>query len=133
MVRDYPVSGIGLDQFLYHHAPRYIAPEAWSERYLSHPHNLLLDVWLSLGVPGLLILATALYLLVHRVWSWHRATAPAPAIAGAAAAALVTGLVHGLVDNAYFLPDLAAMTWILAALVLMSDSHLHPRSENVSR
>ena len=52
MIRDFPVSGIGLDQFLYWHPVRYIVPENWSERYVSHPHNIVLDFWLSLGVLG---------------------------------------------------------------------------------
>lgn len=118
MIADYPVSGIGLDQFLYHHAPRYIAPEAWSERYLSHPHNVFLDSWLSLGLPGIVILSGGIVLLIREVTAWRQADAAVPAVPAAAAAAIVTGLVHGLVDNAYFLPDLAAFTWILIALIM---------------
>ncbi|MBX3069617.1 MAG: O-antigen ligase family protein [Thermomicrobiales bacterium] len=119
MIRDYPVSGIGMDQFLSQHAPRYIAPEAWSERYLSHPHNLFLDVWLSLGVSGVLLLVVAMSLLV-RVAVQQRESERW--IAGAATAALIAGLVHGLVDNGYFLPDLATMTWILIAMIATPDA-----------
>ncbi len=118
IVADYPVSGIGLDQFLYHHAPRYIAPEAWSERYLSHPHNVILDSWLSLGLPGLVFLFGSVAMLIRELMRWRQSGDPIPAVPAAAAVALVTGLVHGLVDNAYFLPDLAAFTWILVALII---------------
>jgi hypothetical protein len=30
---------------------------------------------------------------------------------------MAASLVHGLVDNSYFLPDLAVLFWILCALV----------------
>ncbi len=117
MIRDYPISGIGLDQFLYHHTPRYIDPAAWPERYSSHPHNIVLDTWLSLGVPGLLLLAAALTAMALRARSIRRDERALPAFKAAAIAALTAGLAHGMIDNAYFLPDLAVLTWILIALV----------------
>src|SRR5262249_26712469 len=57
MVADHPIFGVGLDQFLYQYAPRYVQPAGWPERYTSHPHNLVLDVWLSLGLAGLALFA----------------------------------------------------------------------------
>jgi hypothetical protein len=42
-------------------------------------------------------------------------TRPALAIAGGAA--LAAGLVHGLVDNAFFLADLAVLTWFSITLL----------------
>ena len=118
MIADYPVSGIGMDQFLYQHNPRYIAPEAWSERYLSHPHNIVLDSWLSLGLPGLLLLAAFLVGLAACARAIQASTDPQRPARAAAIAAIMAGLVHGLVDNAYFLPDLAAFTWILIAVAI---------------
>ena len=61
MLRDFPSRGIGLDQFLWLNRSRYIDPHIWNERYTSHPHNLLLDSWLSLGLPGLALLAVGFY------------------------------------------------------------------------
>ena len=43
MIRDHPLTGIGLDQFLYKYQIEYVKPEAWLERFTSHPHNFLLD------------------------------------------------------------------------------------------
>ncbi len=122
MLRDYPVSGIGLDQFLYQHAPRYIDPVFWSERYVSHPHNILFDAWLSLGLAGLMLLIAAVVLLARQA-RWLSKVGPADSIwAAAALGALAAGAVHGLVDNSYFLADLAALTWVLIAVAT------HPRS-----
>ena len=128
MIRDYPISGIGLDQFLYQHNPRYIDPAAWSERYISHPHNLVLDSWLSLGLPGLILLGLGLVLLVRRMVSISRERPLGANWSAAATAAIVAGLAHGLVDNGYFLPDLAVLTWILIALSLSPVSSTLPES-----
>jgi O-antigen ligase len=128
MIRDYPISGVGLDQFLYHHNARYIAPAAWSERYISHPHNLVLDSWLSLGLPGPVLLGLGLVLLTRRMVSISRDWPLEVYWPAAATAAIVTGLVHGLVDNGYFLPDLAVLTWILIALSLGPVSSTLPES-----
>jgi O-antigen ligase len=49
LLRERPLTGAGLDQFLYLYRSRYILPEAWQEPNLSHPHNLLLDYWTRLG------------------------------------------------------------------------------------
>jgi O-antigen ligase len=118
MIRDYPVSGIGLDQFLYQHNPRYIDPSVWSERYISHPHNIVLDSWLSLGIGGLLILGLAVGLLFRQLRRQYQERALVAPVLVAATATLSAGLAHGLVDNGYFLPDLAVYTWILIALSL---------------
>jgi len=118
MLRDYPGVGVGLDQFLYQYWPRYVEPQGWAERYTSHPHNLVLDLWLRLGILGLV---SALWLGVAVVWAARR-SGPRRAWAAdpwrlGAAGALLAGLAHGLVDQGFFLPDLAVMTWFFVALV----------------
>lgn len=114
MIRDYPIFGIGLDQFLYQYAPRYVAPEAWPERFTSHPHNLLLDAWLRLGLMGVTLLICAAVTLLRCLYSVTRKVSPMGLAAGLA---VVAGAVHGLVDNGYFLPDLALAFWLLAAIL----------------
>ena len=52
MALDHPVWGVGLDQFYTQYWPRYVEPAGWPERYTSHAHNLFLDVWLRLGILG---------------------------------------------------------------------------------
>lgn len=118
MIRDFPFSGIGLDQFYIMYGTRYITPEGWPERYTSHPHNILLDVWLSLGSAGVALLIVAVTWMVYRVFRMHRdAVETRPALAIAGSAALAAGLVHGLVDNSFFLADLAVLTWFSMTLL----------------
>lgn len=117
MVRDHPVFGVGPDQFMYQYWRRYVEPRGWPERYTSHPHNLILDVWLRLGVVGMAAFGT----LLAGVAVWSRRTwgaIRADVWATGAIAALVTGLAHGLVDNGFFLPDLATLTWFFIALIV---------------
>jgi O-antigen ligase len=117
MLADHPLTGVGLDQFLYQFSRRYVDPAGWSERYTSHPHNLVLDVWLRLGVAGLVIFTALAIVAVRLARSARLEPTLQGAVAGGAIAALVGGVAHGLVDNSYFLPDLAILTWTFLAFV----------------
>jgi putative inorganic carbon (hco3(-)) transporter len=114
MAADHVLTGVGLDQFLYQYTPRYIDPSAWPERFTSHPHNILLDSWLSLGIIGLIIIGL-IGLLAYR----HVRTAliVQDRVTLAAAGGLITVAVHGMVDHSYFLPELAVSAWLLVALL----------------
>lgn len=117
MARAHPVLGVGLDNFftLY---PHYMAPEAWPEPGLSHPHNLVLDFWLSTGIAGLV---GGLWLIGRLWWRalalWQRGMQPELRAAGLGlAASVVAVVVHGAFDNSYFLVDLALVFWLYQAL-----------------
>ncbi|MBI2886688.1 MAG: O-antigen ligase family protein [Chloroflexi bacterium] len=115
---DHPLTGVGLDNFLSYY-PRYLLPQAALEPDISHPHNLLLDFWLSLGILGLVALTGLLYhfgnaarrLLALPLSSSERT------LALAVTASMVDALVHGLSDNSYFLIDLAYLFWMTYALL----------------
>ena len=120
MIRDYPAFGVGLDQFFYQYAPRYIAPAAWGERFTSHPHNLLLDFWVRLGIMGLAWLGWTLWsLATGLVRGWREAgeAGEARPVLAAAGVACGAAVVHGLLDNFYFLIDLAFVWWLFLALI----------------
>ena len=114
MIRDHPIFGIGLDQFLYVYAPRYVKPEAWSERFTSHPHDIILDSWLSLGIMGLVLALAFVGILIAATIRLARKRS---VLGLAAAGAMFAGILHGLVDNGYFLPDLALIFWFLTAII----------------
>ena len=156
MARDHPIVGVGPDNFLYYYSAwgfRKLAkppalPAGWVlpsgnsylipghsymseaghlEPFLSHPHNIVLDVWLSTGLLGLAALAWLLGLFFIRA---HRAVvAPTPngqtreALVPVvmASASVLALLVHGLVDNSYFVPDLAMLFWLAVAAVAVVD------------
>ena len=121
MAGDHPVLGVGLDNFLYEYRTRYVLPTAWEEFNLSHPHNLVLDFWLSLGLPGLLWLGWALILFFRR--GRHVCDWPCPAsdddrlLVLGLMAGMVNFLAHGLVDVAFFLVDLSFVFMLMMALI----------------
>ncbi len=119
MIQDHPWLGVGLDNFLYAYRGRYIRPAAWQEPNLSHPHNVVLDYGSRLGLLGL---AAGLWVQA----AFWRLALPLRRLAQPDERALALGLMcsmidflaHGLVDNSYFLVDLAfafCLTLALAA------------------
>jgi O-antigen ligase len=115
MALDHPLLGVGPDHFLYHYRSGYLLPEAWQEPNLNHPHNLLLDWWTRLGLPGLALglawLAAGVWSIVH--WLRTSVTRPQPAaLALGSLAAAAAGLAHGLIDVSYALPELM-IVWVL--------------------
>lgn len=104
LLREHPIFGVGPDNFLYWYRSRYIRPDAWQEPNLSHPHNVFLDFWARTGLLGLGAWIAWQTLFWRRVgrrgasqdpWRWG------------AAGAMADVLGHGLVDNGFFLVDLA--------------------------
>lgn len=117
MGRDNWLFGVGPDNFLTHYR-EYMRPEAWREPNISHPHNLVLDAWVSMGLIGLLALVAVL-VLFWRDWRriWRDRDGGFDPLAFGLAGAMAAALTHGLVDHTYFLPELAATFWTLAAAV----------------
>ncbi|MCU0463561.1 MAG: O-antigen ligase family protein [Anaerolineae bacterium] len=121
MIEDHPLTGLGLDQFLYAFRDRYIYPDAWPEPNLSHPHNILLDFWVRLGILGVPLLLSFIGVLVwglnaayrqwraHPFWGW---------VVLGIIGAMVDTLVHGLLDNSIFVIDLALIFFALLAFTV---------------
>jgi O-antigen ligase len=130
MIRAHPIVGIGPDNFLHYYAPvkqpyspcsglGFMQPEASDEPCLSHPHDVVLDFWLSAGLIGLSAFLWLEYVFWRRalqLWKICRGSPTAAMLAGIMAAMLAS-LLHGLVDNSYFLPDLALLFWLLCGYV----------------
>ena len=110
MVRDHPLLGVGLDNFAYLYQQVYVREAALAEPNLSHPHNWVLNVWLELGLLGLVAFV---WLLLR---AWRGARAQRGWLAAGALGSLADMLIHGLFDNSYFLVDLAFLFWLGLAL-----------------
>jgi O-antigen ligase len=108
MIRDHPWTGIGLDNFLYLY-PQYMLPEAWEEPGLSHPHNIVLDFWTRLGLGGLIVLVWMEAAFIMQSLRLYRGLPDGDerAMILGLGASMAAALAHGLIDNSYFLVDLA--------------------------
>ncbi len=138
MIQDHWFLGIGPDQFLYYYSPHYTLHPYWiprlnghataaaNEPNLAQPHNLLLDLWLSGGIlalAGFIALLAGMAQLFRDLWrrsgSLSSLGLPLGPLALGVAASVLAGVLHGMVDDAYFLPDLALAFWWAIALLLL--------------
>lgn len=120
MIRDHPLLGVGPDNFLYLYRTHYILPAAWAEPNLSHPHNVLLDFWLSAGLLGVVALVVLIGAGLYRGLQAIRVHRGERAVYLGVCAALLAALVQGLVDNSFFLVDLSHIT--LAYLAILANA-----------
>lgn len=121
MLRDRPITGVGLDQFLYAYRGHYMLPDAWQEPSLSHPHNILLDVWTRLGLLGAIwLIGTQMIFWRAGLAAYHRLRAGPPlplAMVVGALGGMAGLLAHGLIDNSMFVQDLSLIFVMLVAII----------------
>lgn len=122
VIRDHPLLGIGPDQFLYRFRGQYILPDAWQEPELSHPHNVVLDLWVRMGVLGVVIfvwIQVAFWRIMLRTYSYFRANDKLYyALAVGTMGSMANFLSHGLVDNSIYVHDLAYIFVLLSGLAM---------------
>jgi putative inorganic carbon (HCO3(-)) transporter len=119
MIQDHPLLGVGLDNFLYAYRTTYVLPTAWEEFNLSHPHNLVLDFWLRLGLPGLIVFFWLVVGFFRSGWRIYRDLTESSEriLVLGLMAGMVNLVAHGVVDHAFFLVDLAFIFMLMIALV----------------
>jgi len=119
MIRDHPLFGVGLDNFLYQYRTRYVLPEAWEELDLSHPHNIVLDYWTRLGILGVIAIGWLLFAFFGKALRLYRKLddRDLKALLLGLMASMVAFLAHGLIDNSYFLVDLAFVFCLTLGIV----------------
>ncbi len=117
MIQDHPILGVGLDNFLYVYE-QYRLPEAWREPDLSHPHQMILHFWVALGIPGVVLMLWQQIAFWRGWWAEKRKEVKAwqTAMLIGLSAGMVATLAHGLIDNSYFLVDLAFIWMLTLAL-----------------
>jgi len=105
LLKEDPIKGVGLASF----ADRFedVRPDGYTEE-LIYPHNLFLNFWTETGLLGLI----AVFAIIVLVILSARGSFSDPIKVGLIAA-LITVMIHGLVDVPYFKNDLAMLTWIL--------------------
>lgn len=114
MIGDHPFQGVGIGNFG-NELKRY-APDILQSH--THPHNLLLNIWVTLGLLGLaafLWVAAAIGGVTLKGLRWGHGWAMYPLYCGLAAAFMAV-LLHGMIDNAVWSNDRALQFWTLAAL-----------------
>ncbi len=116
MLKTRPILGAGLSGYQTRVAPFH------QKKYIEifmYPHTIMLNFWSEIGLLGLFAFAWLIF-------AFFRTTFPSlkiregrvgyESITIAATAAMITLLVHGLVDVPYFKNDLAILFWVIYAL-----------------
>jgi O-antigen ligase len=147
MIHDHALFGVGMDNWLCYYSrnttcfipslhqhywitfvPGTKIPTGLSEEPdLSHPHNIFLHVWVSMGIFGLLAFVAVLALLARlfaRILRTVRAMGKAAQpdvewLTVGAGAALLAGLIQGQVDSAFLAQDMAFCFWMLVTALLL--------------
>lgn len=121
IIHDHPVTGLGLDQFLYAFRGKYILPDAWQEPNLSHPHNILLDFWIRLGISGVVLLIGLQTVFWQKAIHLYRYLRERDTLYFALIIGVVGSMInligHGMIDNSVYVEDLAFVFVLLLALV----------------
>jgi tetratricopeptide (TPR) repeat protein len=99
LVRDYAFTGIGLGGFEMAYSSYVLLLHVG---HTVHAHNLYLDIWLEQGMPGLLVFAGLVGLLVSqmllRLWRGE----PVTVWQGMALASLGVIFLHGVIDDPFY-------------------------------
>lgn len=148
MIQAHPLSGVGMDNWLCHYSLNDVCqlskttyPHYWvtvipgttlptglhDEASLSHPHDIFLHVWVSMGIFGLLAfvaLIACFYWLFARVVKVVRSAASAELaelewMVVGVGGALLAALCQGLIDSSFLEQDLAFCFWMLVAALLL--------------
>ncbi len=121
MLKDRPLLGAGLAGYKKVLAPYH---KATYLEIFEYPHNLVLNFWSETGLLGLVaflwLVVTFFYSTFKKLGSRYYLLGPI--------AAMVTLLIHGLVDVPYFKNDLAILFWIVYALGVANNKNTYATS-----
>jgi putative inorganic carbon (HCO3(-)) transporter len=146
MIRDYPWFGVGMDNWLCYYSNNPICNahklHYWIVNYppnrgtdtglrdeptLSHPHNIFLHVWVSMGIFGLLAFIAVLVLfyrvfarILYRLrYALFKEREHLRWMTIGIGAAMLAALVQGLGDSAFLEQDLAFCFWMLVTALML--------------
>jgi putative inorganic carbon (HCO3(-)) transporter len=146
MILDSPWFGYGMNNWLCHYSNNticytpqlhhywitldpvtHVSTDLKFEPDLSHPHNVFLHIWVSIGIFGVLAFAALLllfaWLFIRTLRNLRanetRENLPLQWMTIGVGAAMLAAMVQGLVDSAFLEQDLAFCFWIVIVAMLL--------------
>ena len=147
MIRDHFWFGVGMENWLCYYSPNTVCVDPalvhhyWilqspftgastglqDEPTLSHPHNIFLHVWVSMGLFGLLafiaVLVLFFWLFVRILIFLHKKGTERDAamwwMTIGVGAAMFAGVIQGQVDSSFLAQDLSFCFWMLVTALLL--------------
>jgi putative inorganic carbon (HCO3(-)) transporter len=135
ILQDFPFTGIGLNTFSIVVGVMYpyflISPGT----FVAHAHNILLQVGVDLGIPGMVSYVALLAVFFGcAIIAYRRAQDPAwRAVIAGLAAGMVAHQVYGLTDAITLGAKPGFLFWIILALVAMLHARTEARAKHSSR
>lgn len=129
MIKDYPLTGIGINTF-YHVYPQYQLPEA--REHLVHAHNIFLQIGAEIGLFGLVTLLWLLIRVFKIGWETLRRTKNnyLQALTIGLLASLIAFLIDQEFDSTWWVGRLFIFFWVLLA-VLLAARNITLKNRNV--
>lgn len=113
-----PLFGAGLGGFPLLYADYKLAKHT---EFLQYPHNILLNIWVELGILGVLVSAWLGFAAFRSARALRTASSSLVRGVGLGVLlALIALLAQGLVDVPYFKNDLAVQSWALLAILVIA-------------
>ncbi|GAB5491411.1 MAG: O-antigen ligase family protein [Phototrophicaceae bacterium] len=129
ILQDNPITGLGLDQFLPTFSGEYIRPDAIADPDLSHPHNIVLDFWIRLGLLGVFWLITFMGIFWRSIYYALKNTQDSnrKVMIIGVMGAMASLTLHGMIDNSVYVNDLSM---IFAFLVAITATYANKQTES---
>jgi putative inorganic carbon (HCO3(-)) transporter len=117
MIREYPLTGYGLNQFRRREVRDTYVPD-FVMTVIPHAHNELLQVGADTGIPGMIVYVGWHIGLAVMAWrTWRRGDPFLRAVVAAAAGGLVAHAIFGLGDAITLFDRFTFAYWLLVGLV----------------
>lgn len=129
MVRDYPLTGVGMNRFRYgpvrqaYPITGFDIPYGpddvnFQRRIVPHAHNEFIQIMTDFGIPGLLIYVGWTLTLAWMVWEvWRKGNQNARVVIVSVAAGLLAHMAYGMGDAITLWDRFAFVYWLMMGLV----------------
>jgi putative inorganic carbon (hco3(-)) transporter len=116
MIRDHPLTGVGMDRFRYSQAQRDY-PIVGISAPPPHAHNMFIQIATDLGLPGLVVLVGWKVAAGYMLWTcWHNGNQQSRVAAVAIGSGLLAHVVYGLGDAIPLWDRFSFVYWFMLGL-----------------
>jgi len=128
IIQDFPLTGVGMG--IYSDVTDSLYPFAHVAIYVSHAHNIFLQIAVDLGVPGLLVWLAIWFAILTMAWQLYSSRDSFFSPIGAAVLCSMAAMgVHGMLDAVTWDTRPAIIVWGIWGLTAAA-WNLHNRSES---
>jgi O-antigen ligase len=117
LLKDTPIFGAGLAGYQTLMVPYH---QFWHIEIFLYPHNFFLNFWTETGLLGLIsiIWTIATFFIIGYQSTINNQQSTIKTLTLATICAMITLLIHGLVDVPYFKNDLAILFWVIIGIMV---------------